>query len=68
MNNQNQQPEIELLTPEDVAAILQCSKRQVTERIMKRQGFPKPLNPQIMGRLKRWKKEDILNWINNNGR
>lgn len=67
-NTQQTETEIELYTPDDIAKILQCSTRQVTERIMKRQGFPKPLNPQIMGSLKRWKKEDIENWINNGGR
>ncbi|MDH5612231.1 MAG: helix-turn-helix domain-containing protein [Gammaproteobacteria bacterium] len=70
MNPSTQQTttEIELLTPDEVAELLRCSKRQVLERLVKRTGFPQPLNPRIMGSLKRWKKEDMLNWINNNGR
>ena len=68
MSTQQTTPEVELLTPDEVAALLRCSTRQVTERIMKRPGFPQPLNMKIMGRLKRWKKEDIHNWINDNGR
>ena len=59
---------VEMLTPEDVAEILKVNTRQLTERIMKRKGFPRPLNQQVMGSLKRWKKNEIIEWIENGGR
>jgi predicted DNA-binding transcriptional regulator AlpA len=51
-----------LLTPEDVASILQVPKRQVTDRYAHRPDFPKPV---VLpgGRFKRWRREDIAAWI-----
>lgn len=59
---------IELLTAEAVAELLKVKPRQLKDRICKRHGFPRPLNPRVMGSIKRWKKSDIVEWIENGGR
>lgn len=57
----------ELLTPEEIAKMLKVSVRQFLERVSKRSGFPARLNHQIMKQKHRWKKTDIINWIENGG-
>lgn len=59
----------ELLTPQEIAEILKIPLRQFTERVSKREGFPAPLDVKITGiRSRRWKKDEIINWIQNGGK
>lgn len=55
-----------LLTADDIAKYLNVSARQVSERYAMQPDFPKPIRlPSPKGRgLYRWKKGDVLNWIN----
>jgi len=58
----------ELLTPNEIAEMLKISARQFTERVSKHEYFPEPLNVKVTGiKSKRWKKDDIINWIENGG-
>ena len=55
-----------LLTAEDVAAMLKCSTRYVSEGYMKAPGFPRPLRlmgPNGRRSQPRWRQQDIANWI-----
>lgn len=56
-----------LLDAEDVAAILKCSPRYVTEQYAISQGFPKALRltgPEGRRSKPRWKRSEIMDWIN----
>lgn len=55
-----------LLTSKDIAKILTVSSRQVVERYAMMPGFPTAIRlPSSNGQgVYRWKKEDVLAWIN----
>lgn len=55
-----------LITAAEIAEFLHVSSRQVSERYAMQPNFPKPIRlPAPKGRgLYRWKKSEILNWIN----
>jgi predicted DNA-binding transcriptional regulator AlpA len=50
----------DLLTAEEVAAILRVDARTVNERYAYREGFPKHIKP---GKQKLWKKVEIQQYI-----
>lgn len=56
----------ELLAADEIAKILKVNPRQVSERYSMRPDFPKPIRlPSAKGQgLKRWKRADIMEWIN----
>lgn len=56
----------ELLIASEIASILKVKPRQVSERYSMRPDFPKPIRlPSDKGQgQKRWKKADIMEWIN----
>ena len=56
----------ELLVASEIAAMLKVAPRQVSERYSMRPDFPKPIRlPSDKGQgLKRWKRKDIMEWIN----
>lgn len=49
-----------LLTPHDLAQMLQLEYRYVRERLIKRKGFPKAIR---IGSMLRWRQEDIDLWL-----
>lgn len=55
-----------LWTAVEIAEFLNVSARQVSERYAMQPDFPKPIRlPSPKGRgLYRWKKVEVLNWIN----
>lgn len=55
-----------LLDAEDVAAILKCSARYITEQYVLSPGFPQALRltgPDGRRSKPRWKRSDIMEWI-----
>lgn len=55
-----------LLDAEDVAAILKCSARYVTEQYTLSPGFPKPLRltgPDGRRSKPRWKRSEVMAWV-----
>lgn len=56
----------ELLDAEDIAAMLKVKPRQVSERYSMQPDFPKPIRlPSAKGQgQKRWKRPEVLKWIN----
>lgn len=51
----------QILTAEEVAAILKCSAKTIRDDAEKRwAGFPKAIR---IGRLKRWRLTDIMSWV-----
>lgn len=55
----------ELLTPDDIAAVLQVPHKELVDRISKRPDFPRPA--LVLGRrTKRWSKDAIEAWIQKN--
>lgn len=55
-----------LLDAEDVAAILKCSARYVTEQYVLATGFPKAIRltgPDKRRSKPRWKRIEIMDWV-----
>jgi len=56
-----------LLDAHDVGAMLKCASRYILEEYMKTLGFPKPLRltgPEKRRSHPRWRRQDIMDWIN----
>jgi excisionase family DNA binding protein len=51
--------EVELLSLNQVAEVLNCSRRHV-QRLVCRRDFPRAIR---LGRLRRWNKADLLAWV-----
>lgn len=52
---------METLTTQDIANILRVSRQHVTDRLTKRQDFPKPVI-RVSQKTKLWAREDVLKW------
>lgn len=51
----------ELLDTADIARMLGLSREYVTDKLTKRQDFPRPAL-DMSRRLRRWKREDVQRW------
>ena len=49
-----------LLTLDDLAEVLKLNKNHVADRVTRRKDFPKPYQ---IGGARRWKEEDVLQWL-----
>ena len=47
----------------DLSEMLGVSQRTIKDEVMKRKDFPSSVS--LGPRMKRWKRDDIVNWVNN---
>lgn len=49
-----------MLTVEEIAALLKMAKRTVAEKLTKRRDFPRPYQ---IGGIRRWSEAEFMKWL-----